>query len=234
MMKVRKTLLSLGCALALSTTGAVAQAQDAIDIATWDQSHLYKGWSAENMFNTPVRDIDGDEIGEVENIIVNADGSIRSLIIEAGGFLDIGDTHFDVSWDQITVGPGLEYVTIPIEDDNYDQFNLFGNDDVVTGPRAWRATELMDDYVSLEDVRGYGYVNDLIFNNDGQLQAVIVNPDVGYGTRGYYAYPYYGYDYGYDPGLNTYGLPYNRSQIENLKPFDYDLLEEEGEFAVIE
>ena len=73
-------------------------------------------------------------------------------------------------------------------------------------------TVLLNDYVSLEDVPTYGVINDLIISKDGQVQAVIVTPDVGYGVTGPYPYPYpYPY-YGYTSGT-IYELPYEREDI---------------------
>lgn len=234
-MSKRSTLIGAGCALALSASSPLLAADDPIDITTWDQRALYQGWSAERMMDTAVRGKNGEDIGEIENIIVNADGQVEKIIVEAGGFMDIGDTHLSIPWDQVEVAPKLEYVTIPVDEDTVPNFSLFaGRDDIPAGPRAWRVTELIDDYVQLKDVPNYGYVNDLIFDNDGQLQAVVVSPDFGYGARGYYAYPYYGYPYGYEPGMDSYQLPYTRDDIANLGPFDYSALNEQGEFSAME
>jgi hypothetical protein len=81
-------------------------------------------------------------------------------------------------------------------------------------------TELIGDYVPLKEGVRYGIVDELIFANDGNLQAVIVNPVSGARVRGYYAYPYYGDQHSYNPGLVTYKAPYGRNEIENLQPFD--------------
>jgi sporulation protein YlmC with PRC-barrel domain len=207
--------------------------QAGVDITTWDQKALYEGWSAEALLNTPVRGEDGEEIGEVENIIVGPDGKVQKIVVEAGGFLDIGDTHLAVAWDRAEIGPKLEYVTVPIDKENIDDFSLFNDsdDEVSSDSRAWRVTELIDDYVTLQDNVNYGYVNDLIFDQQGQLQSVVVTPDVTYGTPGYYAYPYASYGgYDYDPGLDVYELPYTQDQIGDLEPFDYNVLEEEGTY----
>lgn len=225
--------LLAGCLSAADQTSQVTQTeplQSEIDITTWDLAGLYKGWSAQALLETKVIGEDGEEVGEVENIVVSPDGKVQKIIVEAGGFLDIGDTHLSVAWDQAEVGSGLESVTVPIDEENVDDFSLFNNDDEVsTGPRAWRVTELIDDYVALQGGVDYGYVDDLIFNQEGQLQAVVVTPDIAYGASGYYAYPYASYGgYEYDPGLDVYELPYTRDQVMGLEPFDYEVLEEEG------
>lgn len=181
------------------------------------------------MLGTTVIGGDGNEIGEVSNIIVGTDGTIEALIVESGGFLDIGDTHFRVSWQQVEVAPALDSVQVPVTEENIDQFTLFETRGAEEGPeatpRAWRATELIGDYVYLEGEVAYGYVEDLVFSDQGRLLSVVVEPDVTYGVAGPYALPYYGYGYGFDPGLDTYTLPYTTEDIAALETFDYGAME---------
>lgn len=229
---------------ALETDGV-----DVVPLADWDYEGLYaEGWSAENLIDTEVRGVTGDAIGEVENILIGPDNRILSIIAEIGGFIDIGDTHVNVPWDEVEIGPGMEYVRVPVDDDNIGQYTLFGNIEALTAPvaagevvaaevdvattmRVWRATELIDDYVRLAEGYNYGYVEDLIFDQAGTLQAVVVTPDVGYGIGGPYAYPWYGYRYGYEPGLDYYELPYGRDEIAGMEPFEYGEL---GDGTVVE
>nr|WP_295836006.1 PRC-barrel domain-containing protein [uncultured Azospirillum sp.] len=209
-----------------------------VPIAKWDGSAMRDGYSAEALIDTDVYSANGDEIGEVQNIVVGPNGQIRSLIVEVGGFLDIGDTHFSVPWKQATISPDVERVTVPITDKNYRDYSLFGgfgedyrgtdagvrkvDDDADARGRAWKVSELLDDNVRLSDVRGYGYVDDLIFDKGGKLQAVVTQTDVGFGGHGPYAYPFYGYANGFDPGADYYQLPYGRNDVANLNRFDYN------------
>jgi len=213
--------------LAAAPLGAASAASDKIDITTWDQAKLYEGWTAEQLFDTEVRGASQEDIGEIENIVVNADGQATKVIIEAGGVFDIGDTHFAVPWDQVEFGPDLDWVQVPVDEDTVDEFSLFDDDEVTTGPRAWKASELINDYVTLQGGERYGMVDDLVFSQDGQLEAVIVYPDVGYGVGvgRPYAYPFYGYERGFEPGAGTYDLPYAANEINELGPFDYKLFQ---------
>lgn len=202
------------------------QQGDKIDLVAWQQAEQYQdGWTAEQLFGTPVYGVQGEDVGEIENIIVGSDGKIEKIIVEAGGFADIGDVHLAVPWNEVEVSKGLERVKTPLNEDNVEDFSLFDDDEVQTDQRAWRVTELMNDYVSLEDYRGYGMVQDLVFSKEGNLEAVLVYPDVGFGVGGPYAYPYYGYERGFEPGVDTYQLPYTRDDIAELGPFDYSVLE---------
>lgn len=96
---------AIGLALAATPLAAAGAAGDRIEITTWNQADLYDGWTAQQLFDSDVRGIENDEIGEIENLVINADGKITKVIVEAGGFLDIGDTHFAVPWDQGRVRP---------------------------------------------------------------------------------------------------------------------------------
>ncbi|MEX2375838.1 MAG: hypothetical protein WD942_09695, partial [Dehalococcoidia bacterium] len=94
-----------------------------------------------------------------------------------------------------------------------------GFGDVETGPRVWRATDLIGDYARLvqnDGFRNYGYVNDIIIRN-GQIAATVISPDSGYGAGGYYAYPYTGYTDG-----DYYDLPYGDDEVGAVEPFEYD------------
>jgi len=165
----------------------------------------------------------GEEIGEVEDILFGPDGSVDSIIVEGGGLWNIGDTHFRVQWSDVTVN-AMDSVTVPVTEETVEDFSAYRDWDDRATTRRWRASELIGDYATLEDVNEYGIVDDLIVQN-GQLEAVVVSPDVAYGGGGYYAYPYYGYDYGYNPGNDYYGLPYERTDITDYDPFDYDMMD---------
>jgi sporulation protein YlmC with PRC-barrel domain len=223
-MKYIKTFAGI---LALTLfTSAMAQTDqranlDRIDIVTREQKSLYAGWAAADLIGLEVRDSSNEDMGAIESVFVGADGKISRIVVAAGGFLNIGTTVFAVTWDRVTVGPNLGYVQVPISKDSYTGFSLFNdNETIAIGPREWRVSELIGDYVTLKEGVRYGIVDDLIFDNGGNLQAVIVNPVTGAGVRGYYAYPYYGSQHSYNPGLVTYKTPYGRNEIENLQPFD--------------
>ena len=67
-------------------------------------------------------------------------------------------------------------------------------------------------------------VDDVVFGRDGSITAVMVNADYGYGyDAGPYAYPFYGYGAGLNPGLGYYQLPYERRTLTNYQPYDGNL-----------
>jgi sporulation protein YlmC with PRC-barrel domain len=237
-------------AIVLAASGGFAMAQttgsitaDIIPIPDWQaQTASLDGWSVDALIEAEVRDPSGDVIGDVENIIFGTDGEVLSIVAEIGGFLDIGDTHVNIPWTSVEVLSGGAAVTVPVTEDTIDDFTLFedevlrafdaqreitevsggGLGEVTTGPRAFRATEYLGDYVRLTGAEGmvnYGYVEDIIVR-DGEISAVMVRPDVGWGARGTYAYPHFGSRFGWNPGSPFYDLPYSRQDIQRLEPVD--------------
>jgi sporulation protein YlmC with PRC-barrel domain len=256
------------------------QAGEVISLSDWSYDPLYTdGISVEALLDAEVIDATGEDVGDVENVLFGPGGELVSVIVEVGGFLDIGDTHLNIPWDMVeTAGYTADSIVLPFTEDqltNVNDYGLFneeygygydegygeteiglgeeglgdgvGLDDVTnetvvaseqigevggdgagvveTGPRVWRAPDLIGDYARVRDgdaFMNYGYVEDIIVR-DGQIAAVLVSGDQAYGG-GYRAFPYTGYGYanGWTPGLGYYDLPYDRTDVEALEPFEDD------------
>lgn len=236
-------------ALALSLpTLAAAQEDiqaDVVPLSGWNHDDLYAGGiSVKELMDADVNGPTGEDIGDVENVLFDQSGNVLSIVAEVGGFLEIGDTHVNIPWDQVQVTEGGDEVAIPVTQEAVEDYTLF-TDPIVTrgeavtdieqvsgdnagvvgtGPAVWRATEVIGDYARLKDGDGwanYGYVSDLILH-DGKIAAVVVGPDVTWGRPGLYAYPYYAA--GWHPGSEFYDLPYERAEADALEPFDPDRL----------
>lgn len=222
--------IGIACAVATATWAATpssaATPPQTVDLDTWDRAVLKKGWSAEVLLDQDAYGPDGQEIGEVEDILIGSDGKIEAVIVETEAFLDIGDVHARVAWDKVSKGPNASSVTVPVTEKSLENQRVdYDNRET---PRTWRVEEFIGDTVALEDQRGYGVVDDVIFNDQGEIMSVIAMANYGYGYGvGPYAYPYYGYDYGWEPGYGYYDLPYTTADIADYQPFDY---EPEGPF----
>lgn len=220
--------------------GGPGGATPAAGLRTWNYNELYRtGWSAERLMdNAKVIGANGEDIGEIENIIVSQRGRILGIIAEVGGFWDIGDTHVFIPWTQVRVSPTLNRVVVPVTEDNVDDYASSASDvltyfragqtqvvddDLDTGPSIWKATDLIDDYAYLNDRRAYGYINDLIFSSNGHLQAVVVNAGSAWGG-GYRALPFASNGGGWNPGSSDYYLGYGENDIANLERFDHNRL----------
>lgn len=191
------------------------------------EGELYKGVRASRLMDQDVYGSNANEIGEVQDVLVGPDGKIRAIVVEAGGFLDIGDAAFRIPWNEVNLTPGTEGVQIKMTEATAERYDLFdGPETVFTGPREFRLSELIGDYARLQDGTGYGLVSDVVISREGRISGVIVTRDIGLGA-GAYGYPYYGYGYGFDPGFNWYGMPYSSPDQAAMAPrIDYGLFDE--------
>lgn len=232
-MTLKLKAVAAACSLAFAVTVQAQQQgqqqgqQQATKLAAWDITTLYRnGWSADQMLDTEVRGPTGENIGEVEDIIVGPSGKIDRVVVEVGGFLGIGDKHIGVPWKEVRIGPDMQYVQVPVTEENRAGYPLY--DDRSPEPGNWRVEELIGDLASLEDVPQYGRVSDIIFDGEGQAHGVIVDRIAGRsGPYGRYAYPYTGYY----AGRSAYPLPYRSTALINQPRFEYVQLGELSRFA---
>lgn len=214
------TLCAAGAPVYAQTQGS-AQQQRAIDIINWDAAQLRGGYSANRLIGMDVRGRDGKSLGEVEDILVDTDGKATAIVVESGGFLDIGDKHFRIPWDQARLAASLDHLVIPLTKENAELYrDTREREKVRTRAREYRVSELRYDVVTLRDGAHYGRVDDLIIGRKGNVEAVVVDPvrkDMA--TQDRYAYPWRGGTVDFD--RNRYALPYERAQINRLKPFNY-------------
>lgn len=212
---------------------------EVVPLHGWSYDELYAdAWSTDRMLDEfEVYGEAGEEIGSIENLILGNDGEVLAIIAEVGGFWDIGDTHVSVPFDQVELT--RDEARIPITEDNVDEYSIFGDagfyyeetaenvnvvdDDLETPSGVLKATDLIGDYAYLSDNVRYGYISDLLIR-DGRVASVVVNA-AGYGTPGYYAYPYT--DSGWGRGVNgwRYDMPYAEGEVSGLDTFDYDRME---------
>jgi hypothetical protein len=158
----------------------------------------------------------------VQDIFVNADGQVTSIVVEAGGFLDIGDAAFRVKWSDVNLTPGRDGVQIPMTENKAERRGLFdGPETIATGAREFRLSELIGDYTRLRGGAGYGRVSDVVLSREGKMLGMVVTRDIGWGG-GLYGYPFYGWGYGFDPGNNYYALPFGTADEAARAPkLDY-------------
>jgi sporulation protein YlmC with PRC-barrel domain len=232
------------------TGAAGVQTQDAdtavaanniVELNTWAYEPLYAdGVSVDRLIGQDVLGPTGDDIGQVENVLLSPAGKAVALVAEVGGLWELGDTHVSIPWE--TVNVTADGVIVPVTEETVDDYSLFqdnylmlqdaksqiqevdgdGWGEIVTGPRLWRATELIGDYARLLDgdvFTEYGLIDDIILR-DGNIVAAVVSPDL---AGRYYAYPYYGS--GWAAGSPYLDLPYNAAEADTLEPFEYDQLE---------
>ncbi len=189
--------------------GNTAPGDGWIDIATWDTDAIYNGWSATDLLDEEVSGANGEEVGEIEDVIISKTGEIKAVVVEGGGFLDIGDTHARIAWDNVTFRDGSIFV--PYREEAFEDGALVGVDDMPAKAGYYRVRELIGDTIRDRDGVAYGIVRDVIFSKNGKAEAVLVRPGMAYGYTGTHAVPYSAADY--DPYQPDYWVPY---QVKDL------------------
>lgn len=208
----------------------------------WNYNTLYEqgGFRAEQLLEAKVFSPQENEIGEMENIVLDQRNQIVTVIAEVGGMWDSGDRHVAIPWDEVEFIE--EGIKVPIQQDTVEEYDLFTNvtineayiykqemervstveEDVATGPQTWKISDIIDDYASMKNDEGYGYITDTLFSNNGIMQAIIIKPannEFGQGPR---AYPFYGYPEDWRPGDSHYILPYSKEDVTELPIFEFD------------
>jgi sporulation protein YlmC with PRC-barrel domain len=191
--------------------------------ASLDQ--LYQnGLSAREVIDTPVRGENGERIGEVKDIVVDEHGRIARLVVEVGGFFELGDQHIGVPWKDVKVGENMEFIQVPLREVRSGTYSLAGTvphgEHVPIALTSWRVNELIGDYARLKDSPRAGLVTDVIFDSRGQVQTVLVDR---LDRRGLFAYPFMGYD----PGAYAHFT----ETVIALQPFDYAELGRRSSYA---
>jgi sporulation protein YlmC with PRC-barrel domain len=207
--------------LALLATLAAAPAASAEEALLQASEGYVSGWRATHMIDTPVRGVEGEVVGEVWDLLIGPGGALQGVIVQAGGFLGLGETSFAATWRQVEIGPNLAYVTVPVTAARINDFSLFGDNFAgadISRNRTWRTTELIGDYVVLEDGQNYGLVSDLVFDEEGRLASLIVTPDAAGDFEGPYSVPFDAASF--DPGLNFYEAPYSREELAEVGVFE--------------
>jgi hypothetical protein len=238
----RYTIAVISSSVALLST-AVAQQPHAGDnersaiapmpLAHWSYERVYDGWYVDGVIDRPISGPHGDEIGNFKILLLNTEGKIVALIAVVGGLLDIGDTLVTIPWRVIERRDGKVFSPITVE--TAEKYGMFAdefytaedvgtfdgvNEFFETGPHIWKATSLLDDYVVLPSGEPFGYVTDLVFDDEGELTAVVaVYANRAVGRRGVYAFPWD--DRGWQPGLDHYTLRHTEQEIAQLPTIDY-------------
>ena len=93
--------IALAAAIALTAGTAFAQAQIKAPIVVLPEAvqnaapgYLFTG----SLDDYDVYGADGKEIGEIEDVLLNMDGTVAAVALEVGGFLGIGEKDVLVDW----------------------------------------------------------------------------------------------------------------------------------------
>lgn len=69
---------------------------------------------------------DWNEIGEIEDIILDRNGQMIGIVAEVGGFLDIGDKHVLIKVDEVKL--------VPVDDRTYNMVTRLSEEELEARP----------------------------------------------------------------------------------------------------
>ncbi|MDT8385682.1 MAG: PRC-barrel domain-containing protein [Gammaproteobacteria bacterium] len=77
-----------------------------------DQSHMQQrgylrsipanGWQASKLIGAEVKTTKGDEVGSVNDLIIDEKGQVAAIVVGVGGFLGMGEKDVAIGWGDVT------------------------------------------------------------------------------------------------------------------------------------
>ena len=97
-------LLSSAFALVLAGAASLAFAQQDALVAVEDDEMIVQPF---NLSVDAIEDmdviVDGDDVGDVEEVLATADGTVTAVAAEVGGFLGVGERDVIIPLDRLTL-----------------------------------------------------------------------------------------------------------------------------------
>lgn len=101
------------------------------EITNWRQEMLVAarpveelGRAAVNLADvtgTEIRNVQDEHLGTVDDVLLDADGSIRYVVVSRGGFLGIGEEFVAIPWQALQATPGLNTFVLNVPAEVMDQ-----------------------------------------------------------------------------------------------------------------
>lgn len=200
---VAGVLLSPAESAPLPSSTAAAKAES----PAFEQA-IYKGWRASPLLGNPVFSLKGEYLGDARNILLDDRGQIRFVVVEGAGIRNSPEYMFRIPWERIVRPLHTRALIADFSDFQSREYGLFFDPDRrEVASSDFAISEVIGDYARLQAGQGYGYVSDLVFNQDGRLFAILVSRDASAGG-GTYAFPFPGDTGKWSPNMSYYGLPY--------------------------
>ncbi len=85
--------------------------------------------SASTITGNDVRNVDGDKLGHIEEIVIDLqDGRVGYAVLSSGGFLGLGEKLFAIPWDLISVDTEAKEVVIDLAKEDLENAPGFDKD----------------------------------------------------------------------------------------------------------
>jgi len=105
--------------------------------------------SASTLIGDNVRNMNGEDLGKLEEIMLDLDeGRASYAVLSFGGFLGVGDKLFAIPWDALSVDTENEEIVLDIQKEQLENAPGFDKDD-------WPKTTDRDWLVEVYSYYGY-------------------------------------------------------------------------------
>lgn len=85
--------------------------------------------SASTITGDNVRNLDGDNLGHIEELVIDIDGGrVNYAVLSSGGFLGVGDKLFAIPWDLLTVDTDNKEVVLDLSKETLENAPGFDKD----------------------------------------------------------------------------------------------------------
>ncbi|REK15959.1 MAG: PRC-barrel domain containing protein [Actinobacteria bacterium] len=85
--------------------------------------------STSTLTGDTVENREGDELGRVEEIMIDLNsGRVAYMVLAAGGFLGVGDKFFAIPWDMVEVDTDQEKVILDLDKETFENAPGFDKD----------------------------------------------------------------------------------------------------------
>lgn len=97
-----------------------------------------KALSAGTLKGDTVTNLEGDDIGTLEEIMIDLDtGRVAYVVLAAGGFLGVGEKYFAIPWGMVGVDTENQQVVIDLDEETVDNAPGFDKDNWPEANDAW-------------------------------------------------------------------------------------------------
>ncbi len=196
MMKI--LMATTGVAMMLIATPTLAQTSPAMPASS---VQLPGQIDVQKLIGRTVTNPQNETVGEIESVIVDAGGKVRSVIVAVGGFLGMGERQVAVQWDSLTLSPNGDKIVMATTKEQLKTFPPYtfadaaqrrsvfaervgpaGMPPLVTAPAGMPTSALgaisVSDLMSLKIRNGanetIGDIKDIVMSSEGKIQDVIV------------------------------------------------------------
>ncbi len=86
-------------------------------------------YKASELVGKSVKNLQGEDIGQIEELVIGSNGEVGYAVLSFGGFLGVGDKLFAVPWTSLAHKSDGEYLTLDIQPKKLEKAPGFDKND---------------------------------------------------------------------------------------------------------